>query len=458
METGDISWLTSLAARELLLFAAAGFLIGGLDELAVDLIWICRTTRRRWFMRHRRACAATIAPPRQPGRIAVFIPAWDEATVIGAMLRTTLSRFGDGDFRLYVGCYPNDPATTGVVAALAAQSTLLRLVVCGRPGPTTKADCLNHLWRALLADEAKDGVRAKAIVLHDAEDVVHSAELRIFDRLIERRDLIQLPVLPMLDPRSRWIAGHYADAFAEAHSKTMVVREAVGAALPSAGVGCAFSRRAMDWVAAANHGRPFDERSLTEDYELGLRIHEAGGRAAFVRLPGIGRRGTVAVREHFPGTLDAAVRQKARWMAGIALNGWDRLGWRGGLAERWMRLRDRRAPLAAVVLAAGYAALLLWGLCLALGIRPLPIGPGWRLVLAVNVAMLGWRMAARFAFVRLAYGWAEAARAMPRMIVGNIIDMIAARRAVRDYLRARRDGMVRWEKTDHHFPQLVPDE
>ena len=88
---------------------------------------------------------------------------------------------------------------------------------------------------------------------------------------------------------------------------------------------------------------------------------DAGGRAAFVRLPAGPGRPVVATREYFPATLDAAVAQKARWMTGIALAGWDRLGWSGGLAERWMRLRDRQSLLAALVLAAAYLALLALG-------------------------------------------------------------------------------------------------
>jgi adsorption protein B len=40
-------------------------------------------------------------------------------------------------------------------------------------GPTTKADCLNHLYDALLAYETSSGRSPVAVVLHDAEDVVH---------------------------------------------------------------------------------------------------------------------------------------------------------------------------------------------------------------------------------------------------------------------------------------------
>ena len=87
---------------------------------------------------------------------------------------------------------------------------------------------------------------AKAIVLHDAEDVVHPLELKLFDRLIERAGLG--PAAGGSADRSRIRAGsrgHYADEFAEAHMKELVVREAVGAAIPLAGVGCAIERVAL---------------------------------------------------------------------------------------------------------------------------------------------------------------------------------------------------------------------
>ena len=50
-------------------------------------------------------------------------------------------------------------------------------------------------------------------------------------------------------------------------------------------------------------------------------------------------------------------------LAGIALAGWDRTGWSRPwhLLDHWMRLRDRRALLAVVVLSAAYLAALLYG-------------------------------------------------------------------------------------------------
>src|SRR5690606_12499318 len=105
---------------------------------------------------------------------------------------------------------------------------------------------------------------------------------------------------------------------------------------------------------------PFEVDSLTEDYELGMRIRSLGGQSRFLRMRG--EDGTlIATRACFPARIDHAVRQKARWMHGIAFQGWDRLGWTGGTGEYWMRLRDRRGPLTALVLFAGYLLLVIGG-------------------------------------------------------------------------------------------------
>lgn len=459
---GVLIEFANFVAQELTLFAVIGFLIGGIDDLIIDLIWAARALWRRMtiYSRFARTDALTLRAPQRPGRIVVFVPAWDEAGVIGQMLRHAIQTFDHADYRIYVGCYPNDPAT--IADAQSVDASEVRVVVGPHAGPTTKADCLNTLWLALRNDEQVEGFRAKAIVLHDAEDFVHSAELRVFETLIERFALVQLPVLPLPDATSRWIGGHYNDEFAEAHGKTLVVREAIGASIPAAGVGCAFARDLLVHVADQRGGAPFDRESLTEDYEIGLRLAEYGGRGAFVRLPASRPQIMVGVRAHFPATLDAAVRQKSRWIAGIALAGWDRLGWRGGWAETWMRLHDRRALMGAIVLLAGYAALVLttvlWLAHALLNISPPSFSPTLQTLLSISGAVLLWRLFVRWAFVSYAYGWIEGLRAVPRAIISNVIAIMAARRAVGLYLKMRRDGVVRWDKTAHAFPEAGPAE
>lgn len=457
--------LTCLGAArdELLLFAAAGLLVGGLDDLALDIIYGIRRLWRRLtvYSRHRRMTADRLPPPGRTGTMAVLIPAWDEGEVIGNMLRHCLRQWRSDDVQLFVGAYPNDPDTVAVVERIVATDPRVTLAINPAAGPTTKADCLNTLWLALCRWEAERGAKTKAIILHDAEDVVHRDAVRLLSVMVERFALVQLPVLPLASQGSRWVSGHYCDEFAEAHAKALMVREALGAALPSAGVGCAIEREAIGALADARQGRPFDPDSLTEDYELGLRIGETGGRGIIVRMRD-GSGELIATREYFPDSLTAAVRQKARWTVGIALAGWDRLGWSGGWVENWMRLRDRRAPLAAIVLLAAYTgavlAACLWiaqGLGLAV---PRPMPGFLAALLSLTGVMLVWRLLVRAIFVHRAYGAAEALRSAPRTLIANIIAVLAARRAVWLYIGLWRGGSLQWDKTRHRFPDLAPAE
>lgn len=450
-------WIVDAFAHETLLFAGVGLLLGGIDDLLIDLVYI---VRRILYGRRPRLTLATLEPPHTVGRIAVFVAAWDEVAVIGGMLSAAVERYEHDDYRIYVGLYPNDRATIDAAAAVAERDPRIRLVIGPRDGPTTKADCLNTLWKALRRDDARDDARTKAIVLHDAEDVVHAQELRVFDSLIDRYEVVQLPVLPLVNHGSRLVSGHYADEFAESHAKQIIVRTALGAGMPLAGTGCAIAPEVLAMIAQARGGEPFDATSLTEDYELGLRLAELGARGIFARVATDDAGGVVAVRAYFPGTITTSVRQKTRWMTGIALAGWDRTGWASprAFADHWMRMRDRRAPLAVVVLAVAYVAIPAWGTALLLhwkigAAMPYPAPHPIAFVLLVaNAALLIWRLAMRMIFTARSYGLREALWSLPRFLVGNLVSLIAAPRAVIVYIGMLRGAAPVWDKTRHEFP------
>ena len=452
----DLVTLATLVMRELMLFSCVGFLVGSIDELLIDLVWIGRSVWRRLFVypRFEAWTARKLAHRPDAKSFAVFIPAWDEAAVIGPMLDAAKRAYAEDRTHIFVGCYPNDLPTIEIVCR--REDYRLSLVETATDGPTTKAHCLNQLYGALKKHEQRSGRLFDGIILHDADDVISPYEARIFDRLADRFGMIQLPVVPLPDRESRWISGHYCDEFAESHTKTQIVREALGAALPGAGVGCMIRRDVIEMLAKGSEGRPFAEASLTEDYELGLRLGAFGVRPAFVRIPDLGPFGIVATQAHFPTSFTAAVQQKARWMTGIGLAGWDRLGWGQGWVENWMRWRDRRGVMAAAILFAAYLAVLLcsgllvWSVLT--GSRPPQVGPIVTLLLHINAGMLLWRLFCRAFFVTRIYGWREGIRSLPRTLVANVISIVAARRAVKRYLAMRKRGQVEWDKTSHKFP------
>ena len=122
-----------------------------------------------------------------------------------------------------------------------------------------------------------------------------------------------------------------------------------------------------------------------------------------------------------------------------------------------MRMRDRRGPIAALLLVAGYAAALLWAqiafaaaLGAPIGVTPSPIALD---LIQLNAWLLGWRLLMRAAFTANTYGWREGLRAIPRAIVANLISILAAYRALKLHSAG---GPRQWDKTQHIYPREIP--
>ncbi|GAN15306.1 glycosyl transferase family protein [Sphingomonas paucimobilis] len=147
-------------------------------------------------------------------------------------------------------------------------------------------------------------------------------------------------------------------------------------------------------------------------------------------------------------------------MTGIALIGWDRTGWARPMAlgDHWWRLRDRRGPLAMLVLAAAYLGLFADATAIFVRwivdvpIPPIPSALLW--LFAVNTMLLWWRLVMRMVFTGRAYGWREALWSLPRFVIGNFVALAAAPRALIRYVFVLRGRPAVWDKTRHHFPDL----
>ncbi|MBK5910212.1 hypothetical protein CCR85_01730 [Rhodothalassium salexigens] len=476
-----------------LFWTVAGLIaLNGLDDLLTDLGHHGRTLwRRLWvYGRHRRACVARL-PTLAERPIAILVPAWSEAEVIGPMLASLRRSVRYRRYRVYLGVYPNDPLTPGAAEAVrhtppadrgardrardrakdrardwaggraGAAGDWLRIVPLDHDGPTSKADCLNALYTAARAD-------APAVyLLHDAEDLVDPDALTVINLLVGRYPMVQLPVEPLAQPSWFGVANHYMDEFAESHGKDLPWREAVSGGVPSAGVGCGFAADALDTLARARGGRPFRPGSLTEDYEaalsLALALGNRGGRLILARVPRRPGAPPVATRAYFPHRFSAAVRQKARWYVGIAYQGWRLLGWPGGVVRRWVLLRDRKAPLVAVLALAGYGFvgayggywLTAWldGGAAAASAPAWGAAPGTLALVQVNLALLAWRAGHRMVYTGRTYGWRQGLWALARMPVANLVNACAAVRAgwlVWGHVRSGRPLV--WQKTEHSFP------
>ena len=450
--------------------------LSSLDDLFVDAVFWAMKLKRWVFGRSGPGPVDTevlVAKPEQP--IAIMLPAWKEFDVIASMVENAVSTLAYRNYTIFIGTYANDPETIAEAEKVATRYKQVRHVRVPHDGPTCKADCLNHIIADIHAVEAKRGEQFGGMVLHDSEDVLHPLELHMFNYLLPFKDMIQLPVVSLEQRYRDLVAGTYMDEFAEWHAKDLVVRQRLAKTVPSAGVGTCFSRRAI--AALEEDGDPFNTATLTEDYDIGNRL-AARGMSSIIALYPVEfrtRRGAIfglgpdrmvtfemplCVREHFPNTFTTSYRQKARWILGIALQGWAQLGWAGSTVGNYFLFRDRKAlitptlAILAYVLVIAFLGLNLWANATGRdAIAVIPDYPYVALLLWFNLFALALRLLQRLFFVERIYGWGHAFMSIPRVFVLSFINFAASMRALRIYLLAKLKGnAIAWDKTMHRFP------
>ncbi len=434
----DEAWLVAA------IVLACWSLTSGADDLYLFTAWACHLAKLK----------RAFSPPPEglpEKRIAVFVPLWREHRVIRDMVEHNISAIRYSEYEIFLGVYPNDHATIEAASELEARFPNVHLALCPHSGPTSKADCLNWIYQRLLLFEESTSWRAAAVVVHDAEDVIHPDAFRWINHLLDRFDMIQIPVLPLPTPWNEFVHGVYCDEFAEYQTKDVPARMLLGGFIPSNGVGTGYRREALEGLAEAESNRVFDPEALTEDYENGYRLHRLGLRQAFVP-PAFTGGSLLATREYFPRTWRGAVRQRARWITGIVLQGWERHGWAGSGRDRYFWWRDRKGlagnPLSCV------SNLLLIASPFCLSSKALAALPSWAAaVVGVLLLFQSVSLGARIAASARIYGWRFAVFAPLRVPVANVINTAAAALALKRYLAARWAGEpLRWLKTDHRYP------
>jgi len=437
--------------------------LSGLDDVFIDAICLFTyISKRAWRSEagQREERREALAAPQK--RIAILVPLWQEEGVIRQMVANNVSQIEYLSYDLFLGVYPNDGPTLRAAEELAGTYVNVHVAVCGNPGPTSKADCLNWIYQGMLALERERQVRFEIIVTHDAEDVIHPHGLHWMNYHTDVYDMVQVPVLPLPTPLREWTHGIYCDEFAEFQMKDMPGRQILRGFIPSNGVGTAFTRYAMDQLAA-REGRIFEPECLTEDYENGLKLHFLGCPQLFMPVQMQDGK-PVATREYFPHTVKAAIKQRTRWVTGIALQSWERHGWRGGIGTVYWMWRDRKGLVGNVV-SMLTSVMFLYGLVTwvwssVTGVRWGLAGLGAELptlVLLFSTSTLQFvHLGVRAWCTARIYGWRYALGVPVRALLANYINFRATVGAMRRYAQSKLGGgALVWLKTDHSYPVLA---
>ncbi|MFV0465673.1 MAG: glycosyltransferase [Lachnospiraceae bacterium] len=447
-----------------------------------DFIWdIYAMTRRGNYKKARLDFKKIRTSP--PKLIAVMIGAWSEADVIGRVIDNLLAsiQYPKSMYHLFVGVYPNDPKTMEIVAEIADRVPNVHMVINCKPGPTTKAQNLNHVISQIKEYEKQKGWKFQSVTIHDAEDVVHPYELMVTNYMIEQYDALQFPVFPLMQmPKitnflKTLTVGTYADEFAENHFITMVGRCSTGAFVPSAGTGLALSRRAIDSFGSDDI---LPDGSLTEDYRLSLTLFENKSSLYYVldSLPRVTKDKKivydfVTTRSMFPTSFRAAVKQKTRWIMGITMQSveFKEIFAKNGLPfmGRYSIYRDLKAKVGNLLVFVGYPVLAYFFVSLFIPLAPIYpfFSLSWYLSLLVTFMMIE-RQISRGVAIFNVYGMRSVffACLLPpiipiRIIWGNIINLTATLNAYKSSLSGNRrkkkektkKKSVVWSKTEHTF-------
>ncbi|MCX6160346.1 MAG: glycosyltransferase [Ignavibacteriae bacterium] len=261
----------------LLWITAILLFISGVDDLYMDLLFWLERGKYKSMMPD---FSEMFDKEEKP--IAILLGAWNESSVIGRTLSYAIGNQNYSNFRIFVGVYPNDPDTIRVVQKISKKDP--RIIACVNPvnGPSTKADNLNSIYAGILEYEKLYG-KFEILIVHDAEDFIHPNAMKLYNFLIGYKGFhaIQIPVIPIKSKIGKVFHRTYCDAFAELHTKDMIVRQAMGTFIPFAGTGMGFHRKTFNYLEkysfeseAAKTGMPVEELGDNSNEALKLTAED----------------------------------------------------------------------------------------------------------------------------------------------------------------------------------------
>ncbi|MCL1919113.1 MAG: phage adsorption protein NrfB [Peptococcaceae bacterium] len=467
-----------------------------------DFLWDILSLLKRVFRRSHKPLDMQKLDSVPPKLLAIVIAAWQEENVLEDVIDNILAsaQYPLSMYHIFLGVYPNDAETLLIAKNLEQKHPNVHVIVNCKPGPTSKAQNINHVINQIKLFEHQRKWCFASMTIHDAEDVVHPLEFKVTNYLLAFHQVMQFPVFPIIEkPTLRNFSlnittATYADEFAENHFITMRNRRNLGALVPSAGTGFVISRQAIQYFGKQD---ALSKDSLTEDYLLALTFFERNIQNYYVfeRVPRIteGHKQVwdfIATRSIFPNTLKAAVKQKCRWVLGITMRSFGlanilknkQIGIlknkQMSLAGRYSMYKDLKPKVSNLFSFVGYPVVIYFVASL---FYPafLPIYPqyslSWYLSLAVLVIMLKNQIAKGIAIYNV-YGMRSVFLAClfppivsVRTVWGNLINTIATLKAhkqnifgnsktpsdkklvVTDISKAQEKKKLAWAKTDHSF-------
>ncbi len=190
----------------------------------------------------------------------------------------------------------DDKVTIDTARGLALDDRF-ELVIVPAGEPRTKPRALNFALRLC---------RSELVTIHDAEDHPHPDQLRraaeVFRVADSRLACLQAP-LNWYNRHETWLTRQFTLEYAAHFHALLPLYQRLGWPLPLGGTSNHFRRDALLALGG------WDAWNVTEDADLGLRLHAAGYRCGLIEP---------LTEEEAPLRLSPWIRQRTRWIKGYA--------------------------------------------------------------------------------------------------------------------------------------------
>jgi cellulose synthase/poly-beta-1,6-N-acetylglucosamine synthase-like glycosyltransferase len=191
-------------------------------------------------------------------------------------------------------CEEDDAQTLAALAALRLAPEY-EIVLVPVLQPRTKPKALSY---------ALPGVRGHFVTVYDAEDRPHPGQLReayaAFTAAPEHVVCLQAPLV-ITNAQDSWLSALFAVEYAGLFRGLLPMLSLTGLPLPLGGTSNHFRTAALQQIGG------WDPYNMTEDADLGMRLHRFGYRSRVIALPTL---------EEAPTALPVWIGQRTRWFKG----------------------------------------------------------------------------------------------------------------------------------------------
>jgi len=248
------------------------------------------------FRRNRVERTAKADAPAGPLPVySVLVALYKEESIV-AQLVGTLDQLDWPRSRLDIKliCEEDDVQTLAALATLPLAPEY-EIVLVPVHQPRTKPKALSY---------ALPGVRGTFVTVYDAEDRPHPGQLReayaAFAAAPEHVICLQAPLI-ITNAQNSWLSALFAVEYAALFRGLLPMLSLTGLPLPLGGTSNHFRTAELKQIGG------WDPYNMTEDADLGMRLHRFGYRSRVIALPTL---------EEAPASLPVWLGQRTRWFKG----------------------------------------------------------------------------------------------------------------------------------------------